>query len=435
MRLIKSIIFCVVVASSLLRSEQPTSFNVIVKDLKIADKTVRVSPFQGVGVVTIQLCFKNAGEKLSPKNKEAVVALLSKSVGEATNKKTREQLQDYASEHNVAVSCNSDDDDFVIMGRCPSNKLSELVSLLKELLLEPRFLEKDLTRFKNEITAVAMQTLQSPDAQLGEFIKETLLANHPYGALQATYLKSLKNIKGSDLKWYMKAYFSQENLIIGVCGEFDEEVLINQLSSILQALPKTGKINLPTDHKITGPYEMHSRKFSVPQTVIRMMHEGIDINHPDFFALQIAMGCLSNPGIGILWKKIREEKGLTYGIGAGFTQQDHFKAFCIQTSTQTETVNQTLQAIKEVLADTYQNGIPAELIETVKKSFLGNYKRSFASTQHIAARLTKYQRDGRPVDFHNVIIKKISALTADEVNEALKRFLKLDQFVVFAVGE
>lgn len=435
MRLIKNIVFYIVVVSSFLCAEQSTGFNVVVKDLRVAEKTVRISPFQGVGVITIALCFKNAGEKLSPKHKEALVALLSKSIGEATNAKTREQLQDYASEHNVAVSCNSNDDDFVIVGKCPSYKLSELVSLLKELLLQSRFLEKDLTRLKSEIVATALQALQMPDIQLGELVKRTILANHPYGTQQATYLKSLKNITASDLKSHMKAYFSQENLIISACGEIDETIFIEQVASIIKSLPKTTKINLPHDRRVEGSQETHKQEFPVPQTVIRMMHEGIDINHPDFFALQIAMGCLGNQGVGILWKKIREEKGLTYGIGAGFVQQEHFNAFCIQTSTSAETVDQSIQAIKETLTNTYQNGIPADLIETVKKSFLGNYKRSFASTGHIAARLIKYQRDDRPVDFHNTIIEKISALTADDVNEAFKRFLKLDKFIIFTVGK
>ena len=85
--------------------------------------------------------------------------------------------------------------------------------------------------------------------------------------------------------------------------------------------------------------------------------------------------------------------------------------------------------------DVCENGFSAELVEIVKKSFLGNYKRSFASTSHITTRLTNYQLDGRSVDFHNILIEKISNLTTDEINEAFKRFMKPDQFVVFMVGK
>lgn len=411
------------------------SFSVVVKDLAVAGKTVRISPFKGVGVVTVNLCFRNVGEKLSPKHKESLVALLARAMGETTDSKTREQMQAYSLQHNVHLSFDTSDDDFVITGKCPSDRLAELFSLLKDILFHSHFNNRDLTRFKNEMAAGTLQTMQSPDSQLGELVKKTILPNHPYGTLQTTYLSSLKNISGADLKSYMKTHFSQENIIISACGDINEEELIAKLSEIITLLPKTLKIHLPENVRLAGPYTRYTQSFPVPQTVIRMIHEGIDVQHPDFFALQVAVGCLSNPGIGTLWKKVRVEKGLTYGIGAGFSQQDHFNIFCVATSTQTETVEHALEVIKEVLTDVYQNGFPSDLVDIVKKSFLGNYKRSFSSTGHIAARLIKYQKENRSLDFHKILIEKISALTVDDVNNAFKKFLKPDQFVVFTVGK
>lgn len=435
MNLTKSLTFFFVLVFFIVCAEQPQNFNVVVKDLSIGEKSIRFSPSKDVGVVSLILSFKNAGEKSSPKNKEALVSVLTKAICETTKTKTREQLQDYASEHNVIVSCTSSDDDFIIAAKCPSDKFQQLTSLIKELLLESRFNEKDLVRIKSEMTAITLQSLQSPNAQLEELIKKIILTDHPYGVSQSTYLKSLNSIHPNDLKSYMLTHFSQENLIISVCGEIDENILKSQINDIVQVLPKSSKIALPIDQKIKGPYRTYKQEFPVPQTVIQMLHEGVDINHPDFFALQIAVGCMGSAGIGILWEKIRQEKGLTYGIGAGFSQQDHFNIFCIQTSTQTETVTQTIETIKEVLASIYKDGFPADLVETVKKSFLGNYKRSFSSTQNIATRLMKYQREGRPIDFHNTIIEKISALTTEDVNNAFRRFLKLDEFMIFTVGK
>ncbi len=433
--MIKSIFFGFSCIVAFLFADQQDSFNVVVKDLMAAGKTVRISPFKGIGVVTVNLCFKNVGEKLSPRHKESLVALLAKAMGDATTSKTREQLQAYSLQHNVLVSFGVNDDDFVIVGKCPSHKLAELFCLLKDILFYSRFNDRDLLRFKSEITAGTLQSLQSPNSQLGELVKKTILPNHPYGTLQTTYLASLKNISSADLKSYMNAHFAQENLIVSACGDINEEDLIAQVSDIISLLPKTLKIHLPQDVKLVGPYKEYTQSFPVPQTVIQMVHDGIDVHHPDFFALQIAMGCLGNPGIGVLWKKVRGEKGLTYGIGAGFSMQDHYNVFCIATSTQTETVEQTKEAIKGVLTDICQNGFSTDLVDIVKKSFLGNYKRSFASTGHIAARLTKYQKEGRPLDFHKILIEKVSALTVDDVNNAFKKFLKPDQFVVFTVGK
>jgi len=433
--MIKNIILGVLFLSTLLFAGQQNTFNVSVKDLSVAGRKVRISPFKDIGVISVSLCFKNAGEKLSPKNKECLVSLLSKAMGDATASRTREQLQAYSLEHNLHISFSTTDDDFIIVGKCPPQKLAELFHLLKDILLHSKFNNRDIDRFKAEMIAGTMQSMQSPDMQLGELVKKTIWPQHPYGTSQETYLKSLKNISSTDLKSYMQTHFSQDNLIVSACGDINEEELAAQILAFTTSLPETFNFHLPENVKIVGPYKKYTQAFPVPQTVIRIVHEGIDCHHPDFFALQIAVGCLSNPGIGVLWQKVRTEKGLTYGIGAGFFMQDHANLFCVATSTQSETEERALEVIKEVLADVCKNGFSADLVETVKKSFLGNYKRSFESTGHIAARLIKSQREDRPVDFHNIVIEKISALTPEEVNDAFKKFLKLDQFIVFTVGK
>ena len=410
-------------------------FNVEVKDLAINGKTVRVSTFAGVGVITLSLCFKHAGEKLAPKQKEALVALLASSLGESTESKTSEELETYGRKENISVSFSSNDDNFSINARCPSAKLAELFTLINDMLFHPKFNENDIKRFKEELSASLMQSTQSPEFQLNELIKETVYKNHPYGTTHKTYLDSLKNIGSADLKEFIKSKFTQQNLIISVCGEFEEEKLLKELESFISNLPKNFKAELPKNISVEGPYQIYSKKFPVPQTVLKFLHQGIDHDHPDFFALQIAVGCLSDPFVGLLFNKVRVEKGLVYGIGAGLAIQDHFNAFGVSTFTQTENVTKVIESVNEVFENVSKNGFPPELVENIKKSYIGNYKRSFASSGHIAKRLNSYQLSDRPVDFHKILIEKISALTPNDVSNAFQKFLKLDQFIIFTVGQ
>ena len=410
-------------------------FNVVFKELVVGGKTIRISPFKGIGVVTINLCFKSAGEKLDPKDKEGLVSLLAKSMGESTESRSKEKLQAYSREHNVSVSVSTTDDNVTITGKCPSKKLHELFILIEDILLHSNFKVEDLNRIKKESISSTKQSMQNPDHHLEELINHTVLKNHPYGTSQQTYIKSLKNVSPDDLKTFKKKYFTQENLIVSACGEIDEDVLLKEVGALITKLPKDFKAQLPQDIKLSAPFEKYSGHFPVPQTLIHFLHEGISPQHPDFFALHIAIGCLSNAHTSILWKRVREEKGLTYGIGAGFSMKDHYNSFHIATSTKTKNVEETIQLIKNILKEVYENGFSDELVEVTKKSFLGNYKRSFASTSHIASRLTNYQLYSRPVDFHRILIEKISSLTPEQVNEAFKKFLKLDQFKIFTVGE
>jgi len=410
-------------------------FNVIVKDLTVAGKNVQISPFAGIGVVSISLCFKNAGEKLSPKHKEALVSLLTRFLGEATATKTHEQLQDYSRKQNIHVSFASDGDHFMINGRCTPNKLAELINFIKELLLQARFNDADLNRFKKEMVAGLSQAMQSPDMQLSELVKEVICGHHAYGTSSQTYLASLKNITTADFKPYMQDCFTGENLIISACGEFDEAELQQQLELLIVALPKNFKATPPTNIEVVGPYKTHSRTFPVPQTVLSFWHKGIGLHHPDFFALHMAVRCLADPSVGFLSKKVRDEKGLTYHISAGLEIQEHLNRFVVSASTQTANVGTLMDAVHEVFADVYKNGLSPELVKNIKQSFIGNYKRSFNSSSHISTRLMHHQLADRPVDYHKIVVEKIEALTPEQINEAFKKFLNPEQFVIFTVGQ
>ncbi len=410
-------------------------FNVAVKDLTINGKNVRVSPFAGVGVVTVNFCFKHAGKKMSPKQKEALVDLLSKSLGESTESKNNDQVEAYKREKNIHIGFSGVDDHFFISAKCPSTKLIELFALVNDLLFHAEFKEPDIERFKEELFAALMQSMQSPESQLNELIKETVYKNHPYGTPNKIYLESLKNITAVDLKKFVKNMFTQENLIVSVCGDFDEKSLSEQLEIFIDTLPKKFKAELPKNISVEGPYETYSTKFPVPQTVLKFLHKGIDHDHPDFFALQVAVGCLSDPFVGLLFKKLRVEKALVYGIGAGLAIQDHFNAFGVSTFTQTENVEKVIASVKEVFEDVCKNGFSPELVENIKMGFVGSYKRSFASSGHIARRLANYQLTDRPVNYHKVLIEKTEALTPEQVSEAFKKFLNPNQFIIFTVGQ
>ena len=410
-------------------------FNVEVKDIKISSKNIRISPFAGVGVISINMCFKHAGKKLSPAGKESLVGLLSRSLGEATKLKNRDQLEAYARKENVSISFSGLDDHFFINAKCPSGKLNELFTLLDELLFQAKFEKTDLERFKEELSADLLQSMQSPESVLNELIKSTVYKNHPYGWSNKTYVDSLKNIAEADLKKFIKDKFTQENLFVSVCGEFEEENLSEQLGKFINTLPKDFKVDLPKHIAISGPYEVNNKEFPVPQTVIKFLHTGIDHNHPDFFALQVAVGCLSDPFIGLLFKKVRVEKALTYGIGAGLAIQEHFNAFGISTFTQTGNVSKIIETVKEIITEVSKDGFPPELVKTIQKSFIGNYKRSFSSSGQIANRLTNYQLVDRRVDYHKILIEKIMVLTPEQVSEAFKKFINPDNFMIFTVGQ
>lgn len=411
-----------------------SGFNIETKELPIGGKKVLSVPFKGVNVVTVQIGFKNAGQKLSPKGKEALTVLLESSLCETTSLKSRAQILACMREHNLVVDINSSDDNFIISGTCPSKNVKFLLELIEEIILKAEFLERDLQRVKQQMTAKSMQAFQHPIIQMDEFIKQTIMANHPYGYSIIQCVKSLSAIKADDLKKFISNNFTFENVHIAVSGDVDESVVSEAIAAFLTKLPK--KFKQPTISNIDFPanYQLHHKYYDVPQTVVKIIHKGIGMHHPDFLALQIASLCLGNSTSGVLWEAVRKSGGLAYDVAIRFDIKDHFSVFGIVTATATKNVDAALKLIKEVLADVVAKGFSEENFAIVKSSFLGNYKRSFSSSKNIAARFLTYSMDGFSKDRYQQVINGVEALTVADVNRAFQKFFDISCMHVFTVG-
>lgn len=411
-----------------------SGFNIEAKALDIAGKKIFCIPFKGVNVVTLQIGFKNAGRKLSPKGKEALVALVESALCENTSLKSRAQILAFMREHNLLVSVGSSDDNFIISGTCPSKNVKLLLELIEELVFKAKFLEHDLQRVKQQMAAESMQALQQPIVQMDELIKHAIMSHHPYGNSIVQYAKSLSAIKANDLKEFIAANFTFENVHMAVSGEVDESVISETIAVFLAKLPKTFK--QPTIANIDFPsnYKLHHQDCDVPQTVVKLVHKGIDMHHSDFFALQIATLCLSNSTSGVLWKAVRESGGLTYDLASGFDIKDHFSVFGIATATATKNVDAALKLINEVLVDVSAKGFSEENFELVKANFLGNYKRSFSSSKNIAARFLNYSMNDFGIDRYQQVIESVQSLTVTDINQAFKKFFDISCVHLFTVG-
>lgn len=432
MRLLKVLVFCAFYSA--LSTYADAGFNLNVKKLDIENKSVYFAPFDGVGVVTVKIAFKGAGQKIFPKEKEILVGLLERILGEATTYKNKEKILDFSREHNLNIAFSSDDDNFIITGSCVSSNLSKLFALINDFVFHSAFKQADIVRIKDEIQSELMQAMQMPGVLLNELKKSVLMANHPYGVSNKQYLKSIKTVDANDLKSFMKNNFALDNVCVAVSGDIDEEVLKHQLTLFFKSLQKKSTIHNTQNITVVAPYSQHHVQFPVPQTMVRMVHKGIDFKHPDFFALQIASICLSDSNVGILWQKVRKEEGLAYGITSHFDIMNNANFFCIDTATGHENVAKVQAIIKYTFKEVLEKGFNHEAFNTIKSNFLGNYKRSFSSSSNIAMSLVKYQLNGFDENRYQEVIKAVESLTLEDVNNAFRKFFNVDEFHVFTVG-
>src|SRR5207249_6067567 len=84
------------------------------------------------------------------------------------------------------------------------------------------------------------------------------------------------------------------------------------------------------------------------QTEIRVGHLGVARRIPDFHAVSVMSAILGGLFNSRLNRKLREEKGYTYGAGAGFDMRRGIGPFAVRAAVNTDV---TVPAVQDILAE------------------------------------------------------------------------------------
>lgn len=157
----------------------------------------------------------------------------------------------------------------------------------------------------------------------------------------------------------------------------------------------------------------------------------------DYPALMMADYLLGAGTGSRLWKRIREGEGLSYGVGTG-VQWSHFEAnsrwqayaiFAPQNRPKVEA------AFAEEVAKALKDGFTAKELGEGVSSLLSFRRLNRAQDDHLAGEISENQLLGITFAREAAVDAAIAKLTLDQVNAALRKYLKPGEFAAAYAGD
>jgi zinc protease len=157
----------------------------------------------------------------------------------------------------------------------------------------------------------------------------------------------------------------------------------------------------------------------------------------DYPALTMANYLLGLGGNSRLWKRIREVEGLSYDVGSRVSWNSHeansvwlaSAIFAPQNAAKVE------QALREEIARALREGFTAQELAEGQRGLLNFRRLSRAQDGSIAATLASNLNLDRSYAYSAKIDAEIGKLTPSQVNAALRKYIKPQDFVVVLAGD
>jgi predicted Zn-dependent peptidase len=322
--------------------------------------------------------------------------------------------------------------DFVSVSLYSLNKNLEAgLRLLLELLTESIFPEKELEQLKSIYLQNLKVNREKTSFQASLLIRKNIFGEtHPYGKeLEEAEVNPLQQQQVAE---HFNNFFKTCTILVsGKVTEANQRLITNVFAPFaFHALQKKES----TVFAEARSYRQVVEKEGSVQSTIRMGKRFIDRAHADYVDTVFLNHILGGYFGSRLMKNIREEKGLSYGISSSLHALKHDSYLMIGADVNRENMTLTFEEIGKELKRLRTEPIDAEELETARNHFTGSLQSEITTSFAHADKIKTILLYNLPAEHYQNMIRRIDAITADDLLRTASTYFKEDSFIEVAVG-
>ena len=393
------------------------------------------------------------GAASDPKGKEGVAALTAAILSQGGSRTmTYEQI--VAAMYPIFGSFGSqiDKEMTVFQGVTHIDNLDKYYGLISQMLLDPGFRQDDFNRLKTDaINYLKVSLRESNDEELGkEYLYNLIYAGHPYEHNNMGTVSSLEKLTLADVQAFYKAHYTQAKMVLGLAGGYPQ-AFPDKVNADFAKLPAGTAANANyADPKLTPGMHISIIQRETRATAVSLGFPiSVTRSDKDWAALALVASFFGQhrSSNSYLYQRLREARGLNYG---DYAYIEYFPRgmFQFMPDPNQGRSSQIFQIwIRPVTPENGHFVLRAALYEYDKLVRDGMSKEAFEATRQFLIKnnnvLTQtqdaqlgYALDSRYYkipDYVSYMREQLTKLTLEDVNNALRKYLKSDAMQVVMI--
>ena len=375
-----------------------------------------------------------AGSMFDPPGKAGLAALTRGILDLGTQQRDETAISEQLADIGAALGGGADTDRASVSLRTltDADKLPAALSILRDVLEQPRFDAAILEREKTRTIAGLKEAMTRPDSIAGKAFWEAIYPDHPYGR-QATP-ESVANLNRTDLLEFHRRLYTAGNASISLVGQLNRQQAEKIAEDLSTALPAGTPPSLPAA-PVAAPATTKALPHPASQAHISLGLPAIERGHPDFFPLMVGNYTLGGGGfVSRLVKEVRDKRGFAYSVYSYFAPLRHAGPFQIGLQTQRNQAGEAIKVVRQVLDDFIANGPSPDELTAAKANLSGSFPLRLDSNAKLLANIAVIGFYGLPLDYLDHYQAKVEAVTVDEVKRAFSRHVRTDKLMTVTVA-
>lgn len=359
----------------------------------------------------------DGGQSLDPQGKEGVALILGTMLKEGTKNRTPAELEEAIDLLGSSISTSVGLEGMYITGNTLAKNFNETISLLTEMLTEPRWDKQAFDIVKNRrINSIKQQKTNAQSVAFNALAKQLYGPNHPASIPLGGTEKSVNSITMQDIKDYFESNLTPKVSHFHIAGNIKKATAQRLLGQLSQTW-KGEKIIIPEISSVQSPSKPKVFFIDIPdakQSAISVGTLTIPGDDLELFKLNVVNNRLGGGMEARLMRTLRLEKGYTYGAGSFLRSNSFQTPFYAYSQVRSNVTLESLEIFKNII-NNYPQSYSDEDLETTKNKLIKSNALRFerlSSMINMLDTMSKFKFDD------TYIQKEQKVLTSMKLDEA-----------------
>jgi predicted Zn-dependent peptidase len=371
-------------------------------------------------------------------NERADQVWLSRLMGDLMQQGTRtrsaEQIARTAADMGGSLDITVGADQTQIGGSVLAEFAPRMAELIADVAMNPTFPDSELSRLKADRERERAIAMSQPQAIAFATFRKVLYPSHPYGRVYPT-AEMLAGYTTQQIRTFYEANVGAVRAHLYVVGRFDEAATERAIRQAFGSW-RRGDPNVPDVPNPTSRRAVHL--VDRPGAVQSTLYVGLPVpppSSPDWIALDVTDALLGGAFNSRITANIREQKGYTYSPYSTISSR-YRDAYWAEVAD--VTTNVTGPALDEIFKeiDSLRRAVPSrEELDGIQKYVAGTFVLRNSSRAGIISQLSFVRLHGLGEDYLTSYVKRVYAVTPDEVKRIADQYLDPAKMAIVVVGD
>ena len=379
----------------------------------------------------------NSGMLCETADKSGVAMLTAAVMNSGTRMKTAEELEAAFGQLGARATIGASAERMQLTGHCLKKNLPQVVQLIKEMLLEPRWDEEAMELAKTRMRESIHQSVTTPKTIARNVFRRMIYG--PDNVLSRSVWRSeesIHSIQLEDLKEFYTKHISPSTATFCFVGGYSKE----EVMSLLRPLENDWSAK---DVKETGlnmtytapPAKIYFVDYSgAKQSYILLGAPAMPRISRDYYPAVIVNKMLGASSNSLLFDVLRLKRGYTYGAYSSFNCGKYLNEFRATSSVQAAYTPEAMLLFRECIAD-YGNQFTAQTLDKTRDAM---FRENAAAFEMPDARLDILEAIAAyelPAGFMKTQEQMLRDMTPEQAQECIRKWLNYDRMFYVVVGD